>query len=172
MNKIRWSICLVIIFICTPVFGEFYRFLDENGNVTYTDDLSQVPEEQRPKAKTYIESKRILEEKADVSASKKKGTISDSTAELNQIKDRLDQKKKELDKEYKALMKEQAALSEAAKTAKTRAQIQKHNKRVLAFNEKTAEFEKRRKALNNEIRKLNTQIQHDLEEKLKKAEKK
>ncbi len=95
MNKMRWSICLVIIFMYTPVLGDFYRYVDKSGNVQFTDDLKQVPVEQLPKVKTYIESKGerlrtqqgIPVEKTDVSAAEK--------AELDQIKARLDPKKME-----------------------------------------------------------------------------
>jgi len=95
MYKMRWSICLVILLMYTPVLGEFYRYVDKSGNVKFTDDLKQVPVEYLPKVKTYIESRGILVERADVSAAEKGGTTSDSTAELDQIKARLNQKKTE-----------------------------------------------------------------------------
>ena len=95
MNKMRWSICLVIIFMYSPVLGDFYRYVDKSGNVKFTDNLKLVPVEQLPKVKTYIESKGerlrtqqgIPVEKTDVSAAEK--------AELDQIKARLDPKKME-----------------------------------------------------------------------------
>ena len=172
MNKIRWSICLVIIFMYTPVLGEFYRYTDESGNVKYTDDLGQVPEEQRPNAKTYIESKGIPEEKTDNSVIVEEEPVQSSRQEMDLIKNGLDKEKLELEKEYEAMMKAQKALSEEKKTAKTRIQIQKHNKKALKFNETVAAYEKKKKALDDEIRKFNAKIKQDLEEKLKKAKKK
>ena len=172
MIKIRWSICLVIIFFCTPVLGEFYRYVDESGNVKYTDDLGLVPEEQRPTAKTYIESRGIPEEKTDVSDAEKEKTVQDSTAELDQRKIQLDKEKLELEKEYEAMMKEQDALSEASKKAKTRVLVQKFNKSVLAFNEKTVEYEKKRRALDERIVKYNSEVKQILEKKLEKMQKK
>ena len=172
MRKVKWSICLVIIFMSTPVLGEFYRYLDESGNVKYTDDLGQVPEEQRPTAKTYIESRGIPEEKTDISAIEETEPIQDSTAELNLIKIQLDKETLELKKEYEAMMKDQKALSEEQKKAKTRVLIQKHNKKVLAFNEKTAQYEKKRKALDERIVKYNSEVKQDLEKKLERMQKK
>ncbi len=167
MNKWGWSICLVIIFLCTPVFGEFYKYVDENNHVKYTDDLSQVPEEQRPKVKTYIESEGIPDKKTDISTIKKEKPVQVSRQEIDPTKNRLDKEKLELEKKYEAMMKVQKALSEEKKTAKTRIQIQKHNKKALKFNETVAEFEKKRKALDVEIRKFNAKIKQNLEEKLK-----
>ncbi len=172
MNKMTWSICLVIIFLCTPVFGEFYKFVDENGNVKYTDDLNKVPEEQRPKAKTYIESVGITEEEADVSDVKKKETTSDSTAELDQIKMQLDQDTVELKKEYDAMMKEQKALAEEQEKAKTRILVKQHNKKVVVFNEKAAQYATKRKALDERVNEFNSAVKEDLENKLKKMKKK
>jgi len=172
MRKAKWSICLVIIFMSTPVLGEFYRYADESGNVKYTDDLGQVPVEQRPTAKTYIESKGIPEEKTDVSDAEKEKTAQDSTAELDQIKIQLDKEKLELEKEYEALMKEQDALSETAKKAKTRVLVQKFNKSALAFNEKTVAYAKKRRALDERIVKYNSEVKQILENKLKKMQKK
>ncbi len=172
MKKMRWSICLVIIFMSTPVLGEFYRYVDKSGNVKFTDDLGQVPVEQRPKAKTYMESKGIPEEKTDVSDAEKEKTVQDSTAELDQRKIQLDKETLELKKEYEAIMKEQDALSEEQKKAKTRILIQKYNKKAEAFNEKTAQYEKKRKALDERIVKYNSEVKQNLENKLKKMQKK
>ncbi len=172
MNKMRWSICLVIIFMSTPVLGEFYRYVDKSGNVKFTDDLGQVPEEQRPTAKTYMEFKGIPEEKTDVSDAEKEKTVQDSTAELDQRKIQLDKEKLELEKEYEALMKEQDALFEEQKKAKTRVLVQKFNKSVLAFNEKTVEYEKKRRALDERIVKYNSEVKQILEKKLERMQKK
>jgi len=172
MNKMKWPIVLIIIFLCTPVFGEFYRYLDENGNVTYTDDLSQVPEDQRPKAKSYIESQSPLDEKADISKTGKIEPAKDSSAELARIRSELAQNKKELDKEYKVLMEEKEALSRAVKVAKTRVQIQKFNKRASKFAKNVTEYEKRRKAFETEVDKYHFRLKQDLEKRLENVSKK
>lgn len=47
---------LIIIAVAMfPVFGvaEYYKYIDENELILFTDDLSKVPEDQRPKVQRY-----------------------------------------------------------------------------------------------------------------------
>jgi ankyrin repeat protein len=41
---------LIIVLLPTSAIGEFYKYVDQNGNISITDDLSKIPEVQRPKA--------------------------------------------------------------------------------------------------------------------------
>lgn len=36
-----------------PASAEFYRYVDENGNIRFTDDITMVPREQREKLREY-----------------------------------------------------------------------------------------------------------------------
>ena len=47
MNLIKNFICLSIILFAFPAMSEIYKYVDENGNVHFTDDFSNVPVEQR-----------------------------------------------------------------------------------------------------------------------------
>lgn len=47
MNLIKNFICLIIILFAFPAMSEIYKYVDENGNVHFTDDYSNVPVEQR-----------------------------------------------------------------------------------------------------------------------------
>jgi hypothetical protein len=43
----------VFVLLSTSAFGEYYQYTDESGNLRFSDDLSQVPEAQRPVVKTF-----------------------------------------------------------------------------------------------------------------------
>jgi len=60
-----------IILICgfmllaTAAVAEYYQYTDQSGNLRYTDDISQVPEDQKPAMKTFRSEKNVSKEPAD-----------------------------------------------------------------------------------------------------------
>ena len=52
--KAKFIIALIfpIIFAFTAE-AQFYKYYDDNGNLRYTDDINQIPEDQRQQIKTY-----------------------------------------------------------------------------------------------------------------------
>ena len=54
---LRWIGLLMgfSLFFCLPSFAEFYQYTDQSGVLRFTDDLTLVPEDQRPKVKKYVE---------------------------------------------------------------------------------------------------------------------
>ena len=39
-----------------PAAAQFYKYVDKDGNIHFTDDINQVPPEQRAKIRSYEES--------------------------------------------------------------------------------------------------------------------
>lgn len=56
--KVWVCMCMALIFLTVSAFsaGEFYRYKDEDGNIRFTDDLNQVPLDQRPKVYQKVKS--------------------------------------------------------------------------------------------------------------------
>jgi hypothetical protein len=55
--KLCVGVALVVsLAIAGPAWAQFYKYLDKHGNVRFTDDINQVPENQRVKARSYVES--------------------------------------------------------------------------------------------------------------------
>jgi len=46
---------VLILLVSSLCFAEFYKYKDSNGYLRFTDNLAEVPEDQRPKADTYKE---------------------------------------------------------------------------------------------------------------------
>jgi len=63
VNSIKLLICLVIIVLFAfSAPAQIYKFTDDDGNVRYTDDLNQVPMDQRESAITTTEIENESEE--------------------------------------------------------------------------------------------------------------
>ena len=45
-----------IVLLAVPASGEFYKYVDKQGNIHFTDDWNQVPPDQRDSVETRVES--------------------------------------------------------------------------------------------------------------------
>lgn len=171
----RWVICLLLMSLPLSASGEFYRYIDEKGNIHYTDDLSTVPENHQADIYEYGESQRnTYDNQEDEENSvkpkplfeEKQARDQNGTDELTETKRRLDRKKEEFDKEYKALMQERDRITKDNKNLKSRASIKKYNKIISKFNEKIADYETRKKRFDAEVEEYNTRVQKGILENL------
>ena len=53
----RWAfgLCAIVALVMVvKVYGEYFRYVDENGVVSYTDDFSKIPQKQRVDVKSFL----------------------------------------------------------------------------------------------------------------------
>jgi hypothetical protein len=187
----QWIIVLILTGIYTLSSAEFYRFVDEKGKVHFTDDLANVPVEQRPKVYEYEEPydqsapeegterqepqtegpEEDLIETEEVRLQTEVPTTEAQTTQAPAIEGEektLEQKLREtgarLTKEYQALMKERERLDEIATRKLTRADQRELNKRIREYNSHTEDYEKRRAAFNKEVEDYNASIKKEVQE--------
>jgi len=187
----QWIIVLILTGIYTLSSAEFYRFVDEKGKVHFTDDLANVPVEQRPKVYEYEEPydqsapeegtetqepqtegpEEDLKETEEVRLQTEVPTTEAQTTQAPAIEGEektLEQKLREtgarLTKEYQALMKERERLDEIATRKLTRADQRELNKRIREYNSRTEDYEKRRAAFNKEVEDYNASIKKEVQE--------
>ncbi len=139
--------------------SEYYRYVDQNGAVRYTDDLLEVPAAQRDDAKKIIgiQATSSGEESVDPSLegdTKKESGDADQNESKKTEYERLTQKKEMLDKEYDALQSERDALLKAKETLK----IKDYNEKVRQLNQHIATYEEKRKAFQKVADAYNVQI--------------
>ena len=73
-------ILIAVMLTALPANAEYYKYVDENGNIRFTDDLTMVPPEQREKLleyQDYRESEQAPEpSKAPAATSPEESTVS------------------------------------------------------------------------------------------------
>lgn len=166
---------LIVAWLLTPVYAEFYRYTDANGVVRYTDNIADVPESQRAKIDSYEEVKedrpplakppeavpethlQESDRKAapNAKASKKTAAGLDQRRALAEEFNRIDAG---LVKEYSDLMKERATLEKEKGSLKTSRQINAYRVKVTDYNQRLADYEKRRKELQDRIDAFNAEV--------------
>jgi hypothetical protein len=58
MNKSVLILLALSMMLAVPAYSTYYQYTDKNGDVTFTDDLGSIPEDQRSKVKESKEQKR------------------------------------------------------------------------------------------------------------------
>jgi predicted RNase H-like nuclease (RuvC/YqgF family) len=143
--------CLAI-----PAFGKYYRYTDANGVLRFTDNLADVPKDQRPNVKTFKSIKsRVAKDEAGPESTVKAAPPSNNSRdeEYAREKDKLDRRQAELNKLFMKLQNERTALAAKAPPAGASAEtidayrqkVENLNTRIGRYEKQRAEFEKKLK---------------------------
>lgn len=168
MKKLGF-IFITLLVISSPQLtsAEFYKYRDSNGVLRFTDNLAEVPADQRPKVTSYqqvedfqppadrLESKptpKAEQQMRDPDTEKAPGSQAAHIASRYQ---ELNQKRAALDQEYNNLISAQQTIAEERKSAATKEEKQAVNLKVQQLNERIADFEQKRSAFEKEVREFN-----------------
>ena len=156
MNLVKLSICLLVIIFAAPASAQFYKYIDEEGNTRFTDDINLVPADQRKNIKSYEESYSEPEETQANVEKEEAPPEQESTTEtptdavtavdsgtLEDQRVRLDALKKEIDAEYNALIEAKKNLAQEKEKAATREEILQYNKKVEDLNQRVRDYQQR-----------------------------
>jgi hypothetical protein len=160
---------IIVLLLAAPLGAEIYKYIDENGQKRWTDDLSQVPPQQRAAAQR-IETEEEKPDSAIAGKAEKaqpnappetKVVVPDTgaageTGELS--REALEKEKADLDLQYQQLLEERTQiekLTPEALNTKARAEL---NKRINAFNSQTKQYEEQLDVFNKKVDTFNQKI--------------
>ncbi|MCD4742485.1 MAG: DUF4124 domain-containing protein [Desulfobacteraceae bacterium] len=152
----------VIFYIIQPAYAELYKYIDENGVVSYTDDYSRVSKSEKKSIEVIEEIESTKEENAPAEGDKtlqKEDTQKENPAtELAVLRKQLDQSKKELSEEYNALDVERKRLLQQRKTAKTNAEKLSYQQNIKNLNNNIKQYTERSKTYQKLVVEYNNKI--------------
>lgn len=156
MDRAKWAIVLLLILLAASVSAEIFKYVDKEGNVLYTDDLSVIPEEQRSDIEVFSQTADKSYSTPEDTEQRQKQTKTPETGDSDEIMDRFERKREALSREGESLEEEIRALKKEKKAffssrrfksgtdSLITRQLKELNKKIAASNKKLQDFEKRK----------------------------
>jgi len=154
---------LICMWLPSSVLAEYYQYRDQNGVLRFTDNLADIPENQRRQIDIYTESEDLLtpeeesrEDLRNTSVREEAGEDTEDTYQseetgtargdnLSQLK-KLNRIKAALDEEFAELMEEKQVLLQYKESKKNMSlkEAKAYQKKVTLLNQRITDFEERR----------------------------
>jgi hypothetical protein len=161
---------IILALYYQKAFAEYYRYVDESGQVSYTDNIDMIPKEQRPDIQEYYELKRIPSPDEDDDTQDGDARESEESTEqieitpavlkgdVNEIKADFEGRKQTIDNEYKKLLEEKKNLDNIYKKIRSAEDMEEYKKKVENLNTRIEDFKKRRDVFNAEADAFNAKL--------------
>ena len=152
---------IVLLMLTATASAQIYKYIDENGQKRWTDDLSQVPREQRETAEKFQDAGDISQEATTNQANSE--TIetpetdqTDGNVELT--RESLTKEKSELENQYQLLMEERKQIEQMKSKKGDATQRAEVNEKISAYNEKIKEYETQLTAYKSKVDAYNNKL--------------
>ena len=139
-----------------PVFAEFYKYKDANGVLRFTDNLLEVPKDQRRNNQTYKEVVTPEPEPVISDAQKEDAALKNQNNRAEQINN----ERGVLEQSFKALDAERKSLLESPPSPQEQEAYEAHKERIEAFNAKIKAYEEQRKMFEANVDAYNAEIEN------------
>ncbi|RJQ85687.1 MAG: DUF4124 domain-containing protein [Desulfobacteraceae bacterium] len=144
----------------TPAAAEFYRYVDQHGNILYTDDLNNVPADRRGTVQSYEEAPNAVSPEQNPPESKPDSAGNTMEAMENERK-QLEQQEKDLNKEYDELVKRRGELDQEKEKAVTADHIKSYNQQITDFNARVRAYEEKRGIHTSKVNTFNNRLKEN-----------
>jgi len=153
-------VLLIVFWVLFPIstYAEIYRYTDQNGVLRFTDNIGNVPENQREDILTYSDTDNTSKPKKQVQDAVEHRTETNKFQQDRPLEDRLIKIKAELDKEHAKLMKHLESFSKEREILSTQTTSKDYKEKVKYFNERLTDYEKRRRLFQKKLDAYNAKI--------------
>ncbi len=138
---------LLLASLCAPASAQIYKYIDKDGGVRYTDDLSKVPEAQQETAKRYAQPEIKSSPKASTGPKVTPVPTTPPVKKAATPPKRLSDQQQALENEYQELMAEKKQIENEiaiySKRYKTRKRKGVARKKLKELEFQKAEWEKK-----------------------------
>ena len=150
---------ITLVFIVGLVPGltaaEYYKYRDENGVVRFTDNLLDVPKDQRKGVQAYNEIKSSdPAEEAVEGESQKETSFEDREKQAQALRDEHAQ----LNEIFQQLEEERKVIAEQNQNPKDQAEYEAFKKRVDAYNARIQAYERQRDDFQKRVDAFNAEL--------------
>lgn len=158
-------VCIALMLIMVPALSsaEFYKYRDKSGTLRFTDNLAEVPIDQRKQMTNYKETDDYLtpeqkarkaKEEAAEEATEESGEAPLTAETIDAERRKLAEKKISLDEEGLALKKERDDLNKERDAVKNDAEAAAYDEKVRSLNTRIVDYEKRTLQFKDEVKDL------------------
>jgi len=192
MKKTIYFIFLIAIFCAGTVSAELYKYVDENGNVKFTDDITRVPRDQRDQyfqtdegsesddpdgeeidSKGEFETEasgpkdgEATEENAKAETGNWPDTIKDgdeATETIDEMFTRINATRTELKSEYESIEAAKKELQATKNDATTPETINAYNEKAKSINEQAKKYKEKYEVFQTDQEAYNQRAQEELD---------
>ena len=160
---------IVALTAAVPTGAEIFKYVDVNGQTRWTDDLNQVPAEQRASVQRFESVENRPGNGLDPGAtdpppgatrdaSAASAGIDPGTATDQEMRATLENQKADLEAQYQALMEEREQIEQMTSAALSDAARNELNQRIATFNSQAEAYETDLNDFNQKVSAYNQKI--------------
>ncbi len=147
MKKISYYfVCFFFILLISIVHAQFYQWVDKSGVKRFSDNLLDVPKDQRPNL--TVHESIITKDPPTPPPETKRKSLARQQAALEKEKTALTIQYKDLQKKQKELLAQQKLLT-----------TDLYNERIMELSGEIAAYEKKRTTFETKVQKFNKQVE-------------
>jgi hypothetical protein len=152
---------LLLVLTVGPATAQFYKYKDADGNIRFTDDLSQVPPEQRESAPGYRDAEPETAQTPETPdpADPELPATGNPIMELEADRRELSERRQALEAQFDEIQEEQERLRNKPKLTSNPALVRQHNQEMAALRERIMDYEAERARYEAEVRAYNARLE-------------